>query len=198
MNRLQKITFFFFFWRIKLSSPGEARFPLGIPFWSGAPDSPDSLSLSTRKSHHSVNFSAKLGPSGHVLGSQRPQYIHGAEKKVWYAPQVGDLTVQRACAKSRLGLTNRFERWPDLADLDWLGRRDGFWTSFGMELDRLGARKLSKTYQLVEFSSISDTRTKMFRNHQSNQMKFDRIHNHFLKSMPSEMFSPGLGSAGSF
>ena len=75
----------------------------------------DSLSLSnttttTRKSHHSVNFSAKLGPSGHVLGSQRPQYIKSDAKKVWYAPQVGDLTVQRACAKSRMALTNRFER----------------------------------------------------------------------------------------
>ena len=107
-------------------SPGEARFPLGIPFWSGAPDSPDSLDPTPRKSHHSVNFSAKLGPSGHVLGSQRPQYIKSDAKKVRAVPQGGDLTVQRACAKSRMTLTNRFERWPDLADLDWFDRRGGF------------------------------------------------------------------------
>ena len=134
-------------------SPGEARFPLGIPFWSGAPDSPDSLDDddSTRKSHHSVNFRVNLEPSGHVLSSQRPQYIKSDAKKVWYAPQVGDLTVQRACAKSRMALTNRFERWLDLADLDWLDRRDGFWTSLGMDLDQFRTRKLSRTSQLIEF-----------------------------------------------
>ena len=63
----------------------------------------------TRKSHHSVNFSANLGPSGHVLGSQRPQYIKSDAKKVRAVPQGGDLTVQRACAKSRMALINRFE-----------------------------------------------------------------------------------------
>ena len=73
-----------------------------------------------------MNFSAKLGPSEHVLGSQRPQYIKSDAKKVRGVPQGGDLTVQRACAKSRMALTNRFERWPDLADLDWFGRRGGF------------------------------------------------------------------------
>ena len=68
------------------------------------------LDPTTRKSHHSANFSAKLGPSGHVLGSQRPQYIKSDAKKVRAVPQGGDLTVQRACAKSRMALTNRFER----------------------------------------------------------------------------------------